>query len=176
MKKVILATMFICFAIFANAQDFKSKSGFPILPESGDWSISFDALPVIDYFGNSFNGNTNNTTAANFTSQYPMIITGKWIKDDGCAWRGKIRLGLGSTSQDSIFYDPHSTAIPKAQYTNTYKTSNNNITLSFGMQKYKGKGRVQGYYGAEVWLGLAGGSTTNTMGTTADSLTLREST
>jgi hypothetical protein len=171
MKKIILTIMLLGAFLYGSSQDLKSKSGFAVLPEAGDWSIGFDALPVINYFGNVFHS-PSGSMGAYSPAGYPMTIVGKWVKDDGMAWRGKLRIGFGSNSQDSIFNDPHSTANPPATYTNSYKNGHTNITLGFGMQKYMGAGRVQGYYGAEAWFGMASTSTTNTLGTTADSLTV----
>src|ERR1035437_1534273 len=163
--------MFIGAFIYGNSQELKSKSGFAVLPETDDWSIGFDAMPVINYFGNVLNGNTNNTYGnPSWPYGYPMVLIRKWIKEDQMAWRGKVRIGFGSMSQDSILNDPHSTSNPPATYTNSYKNGHTNITLGFGMQKYKGAGRVQGYYGAEAWFGIGSTSKTNTLGTTADSV------
>ena len=40
-----------------SAQETEKKQ---YLPEEGDWSIGFDAKPVLNFVGNIFNGNTDN--------------------------------------------------------------------------------------------------------------------
>jgi len=54
MKKIILSAALATAMISANAQDMMSKKGTPILPEAKDWSIGFDAAPLLGYFGNLY--------------------------------------------------------------------------------------------------------------------------
>ena len=54
MKKSVLALALAFGVTTAFAQDLTSKKGEPILPEAGDWGISTDATPFLNYAGNFF--------------------------------------------------------------------------------------------------------------------------
>ena len=49
MKKSILAVAVLLGTSATFAQDLTSKKGETYLPESGDWSISIDATPLLGY-------------------------------------------------------------------------------------------------------------------------------
>jgi hypothetical protein len=162
MKKVVLTATLIAMIGFANAQEMMSKKGFPILPEEKDWSIGFDALPVLRYFGNLASGSTSTNDAA-IDYQVPFTIVGKYMKDANTAYRAKVRIGFSSTSMDS-FIDDETSANPDANVTDTRKSSAMNITLGGGIQKFKGKGRLKGYYGAEAAIMIGSADTTYSYG------------
>lgn len=150
MKKLFLTAALASAVAFANAQTMTSKNGTPILPESGDWSIGFDANPVLNYAGNLLNGNTNNSVSMNAIDT--TAIVGKYMKDANTAYRVRVGINFGSNSvtpgslNDSL-NDP--SKITK---------SGTGITLGAGIQKYRGKGRLQGIYGAEAMIGFGSGS------------------
>jgi hypothetical protein len=150
MKKLILTAALASAFAFADAQTLTSKNGTPILPEAGDWSIGFDAVPVLRYFGNLFNNTAGNTVNASY--QESNTIIGKYMKDENTAYRGKLRIGFGSATDD--FSPADSVADPL-----TTETSYSNITLGAGLQKFRGKGRLRGFYGAEAMIGFGGGTT-----------------
>lgn len=162
MKKSI-ALLALAFGVTgAYAQDLTSKKGEPILPEADDWAISVDATPFLNYMGNFF-GKTNNNTAPgwNFLTNN-LTITGKMFKDAQTAYRASVRLGFGNTSTTYMNGDRSATGITYPdivpQKENKYKTSNTNIGIAVGLEKRKGKTRLQGFYGAEVGLGLGSSS------------------
>ena len=157
MKKLFLTAALASAVAFANAQTMTSKNGTPILPESGDWSVGFDAVPVINYFGNLFNNTSSNTVSLNaFDNQ---VITGKYMKDASTAYRVKLGINFGSTTlKNNVSQDGATTA--GATVTDEWKNSNSGITLGAGIQKFRGKGRLQGIYGAEAMIHF--GSTTDT--------------
>lgn len=163
MKKSI-ALLALAFGVTgAYAQDLTSKKGEPILPEADDWAISVDATPFLNYMGNFF-GKTNNNTAPswNFLTNN-LTITGKMFKDAQTAYRASVRIGYGTTSNTWMNSD-RSVTTPAvypnadAMKENKYKTSNTNIGLAVGMEKRKGKTRLQGFYGAELGIGLGSSS------------------
>lgn len=158
MRKLLLTAAFASAIAFASAQTMTSKEGTPILPESGDWSISIDAAPLGTLFRNS--------GSSAFTNQYlqNMTIIGKMMTSATSAFRGKVRIGFGSTSEDAFSDASGSTSVPPATVVDTKKSSALNVTLGAGMQKYRGKGRVQGYYGAEAFIMFGSGSTDYTYG------------
>ena len=57
MRKLVFL-FFLSFSI-SFSQEIVNKNGFPILPETGDWSIGTDAGSFIGFFGNIFSGDYN---------------------------------------------------------------------------------------------------------------------
>jgi len=163
MKKVLFTMVFASLIGAANAQDMMSKRGVPILPEEKDWSIGFDAKPVLQYFGNLASGATaTNRAGVGFLDS--MVIVGKYMKDANTAYRAKVRIGFNSSSQDAFITDQTSTTTPPANVTDTRKSSGMNISIGGGIQKYRGKGRLKGYYGAEAGISLHSNKTTYSYG------------
>lgn len=175
MKKLILTVALASAAAFVSAQDMMSKRGTPILPETGDWSIGFDVVPIVKSFGNMFN-NTGYT--ANNIAQESYTIVGKKMTDENTALRAKIRIGIRNYKDENLVPQDGSTATPVPTVVDSWKTSTMNVTLGAGIQKYRGKGRLKGVYGAEAGIMFGSGkhtyefgnafSTTNTSATSTD--------
>ena len=142
------------------------KKGEVYLPQAGDWSISMDATPWLNYFGNFFHGgNTPNAapTAAFMNSNQTLV--GKYFVDDHTAYRGLVRIGFNSYSQSQeISSSDTGSAFPVAQVEDKRSISNHFIGLGAGMEKRRGSTRLQGYYGAEIMFYIAGSDTTTTYG------------
>lgn len=145
-KSLLIIAIFISAA--ATAQDLTSKKGTPILPEAGEWSIGVGATSTLEYFGNLMNGNNN---APGFDWASNQIITGKMMKDENTAYRAGVRLGFGSTKMTEA--DPQDGELSET------KEGGMNIDLSAGLQKFRGKGRLRGIYGAEAGIGLGSAKT-----------------
>ncbi len=158
MRKLFLTAAFASLVAFANSQTMTSKEGVSILPEDGEWSISIDAAPLGTFFRDS--------GPSAFSNQYlqHMTIVGKLMTSSNSAIRGKVRIGFGSSSDDEFSVASGSTSVPAATVVDTRKSSAMNVTLGAGVQKYRGKGRVQGFYGAEAFIMLGSGSTDYTYG------------
>ncbi len=160
MKKSI-ALVALAFGVTnAFAQDLTSKKGEPILPEAGDWGIGVDATPFLQYAGNFFGKATTNT-APTFNFFAGQTITGRYFQDAQTVYRGSLRIGFGSESQRQMVDDrsviPATSSFPTADpmVENVYKQSNTNIGLAAGIEKRRGKTRLQGYYGGEVGINLS---------------------
>ncbi|MCW3076194.1 MAG: hypothetical protein JWO32_803 [Bacteroidetes bacterium] len=162
MKKSI-ALVALAFGVTgAFAQDLTSKKGEPILPEAGDWGLAIDATPFLNYAGNFFGKTANNTapTWGFFTTA--QTITGKYFKDAQTAFRGSVRIGINSNSVRNMTTDRGAVTsgtaavYPSSQpmKENVWKRSNTVIGLAGGIEKRKGKTRLQGYYGGEVGIYL----------------------
>jgi len=151
-KSLLILAMFIGSATIAQ-DNMTSKKGTPILPEAGDWSIGIGANSTLEYFGNLMNSGTN--TAPSFDWQRePNVIRAKMFKDANTAYRVGLRLGFGS--------DKTTNAAPIVGDLKETKTSAMDIDLSAGIEKRRGKGRVQGIYGGEAGINLGSGKTTKT--------------
>lgn len=170
---LITISLFLSTGIFA--QDLTSKKGEPILPEKGDWSFSIDANPFLFYIGNIFNkGGIATTTAGNVVTnnnQPPSFaflsngqaFTGKYFVESNLAYRGTVRLGFGALSDREKVNNRMLTA-PSAsangypdqakQVENKWTRSYTNFAASVGIEKRKGKTRIQGLYGVEAGIFL----------------------
>jgi hypothetical protein len=157
MKKSIALVAMAFGVTSAFAQDLTSKKGEPILPEAGDYAISVDATPFLNYVGNFF-GKTNNNVAPSwnyFTTN--QTIVGKYFKDAKTAYRVGIRLGFGGPTVTNTVgnrMDGTAQTYPDAPRTveNKWSQSNTNVGISVGYEKRKGKTRLQGFYGADLGL------------------------
>jgi hypothetical protein len=184
MKKIIMtaAMAFTVVSLFAQASGSNSggmtnKKGEMYLPEAGDWAVAFDASPLFNYVGNMFNSSTANNinnSFASFVGQNNTLV-GKYFVDANTAYRGIVRIGFGSnswthlTAQDvnAVSGTAPNPTISGPTVNDKLSVSNHFIGLGAGMEKRKGKTRLQGYYGAELmfWLASApGGDSTMTYG------------
>ena len=137
-----------------------SKNGTPILPEANDWSIGFDANPLLNYVGNMFNNTANNSINMNYPSNNNMTIVGKMVNDENTAYRAKVAINFGSNKNTANAGAPGFDSLFDASET---KISTTTIRLGAGIQKWRGKGRLKGYYGAEAMVGFGNsGNTTYT--------------
>lgn len=179
-KGIYLAATLAFVANMITAQDLTSKKGSPILPEAGDWCIGIDATPFFNYLGNFFGkgGATTVTTgtvqtASHYTNQAPgwnflannFTISGKKFIDSKTAYRAAVRLGFNNATKKTQVLDRSITTAPvypavPFRVENSWKQSYTNIGLSFGIEKRRGKTRLQGFYGAEGGIGFSSGSNT----------------
>lgn len=165
MKKTILSIVMaaISFAVVAQ-ENMMSKRGTSILPEVGDYAISFDASPFLRYAGSMFSQNGNPSPTADYTYNNPFTIVGLYVNAPNSAYRGKVRLGFGSDKQDEevliLGNNPNNLTT-----TNTVKAKGTNITIGAGLQKSRGKHRLHGVYGADAYIQFGSGlDTTFTYG------------
>ena len=159
MKKSI-ALLALAFGVTgAFAQDLTSKKGEPILPEAEDWAIGVDAVPFLNYAGNFIGGNGSNTAPSwNNYGANNTIVAKKFI-DAQNAYRVTFRLGMrnqsfkhdvlqpvASTSAAVNFPTKATTVEDKASSSSTF------IGIGVGKEMRKGKTRLQGFYGADVFI------------------------
>ncbi|HSY76564.1 MAG TPA: hypothetical protein VK890_06895 [Bacteroidia bacterium] len=167
MKKIILTAALAISTfggVFAQGSDqLISKKGEMYLPESGDWAISFSADPFLNYFGNFLSSAGNKAPAANFLNTNQTII-GKYFVDNQTAYRGLLRIGINSMGVDNIIPSNTSTPASPSYVTDHAAWAQHFVGLGAGMEKRRGKGRLQGYYGADFMFFLSGNSVTYTYG------------
>lgn len=171
----------------AYAQDLTSKKGEPILPEAGDWSIGVDATPFLDYMGNFFGKSANNTAPTFNFLNTNQTITGKYFAAAQTAYRASVRIGFGGTTIRQMVEDRFQTQVNNASPTNNFPTVNpmkenewkhstSNIGLSAGIEKRKGKTRLQGFYGAELGFNISSSKDKFTYGNALNPLSAATST
>jgi hypothetical protein len=173
MKKKVLfvASMFLATAMIAQ-DGLTSKKGEAYLPEAGDWALGFDGTPFLDYAGNWFNGTSNNSVNATWVGNQPaMTIYGKMFKDETTAYRAKIRIGFGSSSEkaftDTIGNNGGNPATV-VEIEDKMSTSGFNLTLGGGIEKRRGNTRIQGFYGGELLISFGSSSESYEYGDTHD--------
>lgn len=152
MRKILFAVIFTLFFLNMNAQELMSKKGTQILPEAKDWSIGFDASPLIKYAGNFFNHSDNNNSLMNY--QDSITLVGLYMKDANTAYRAKVRLSFISEKWTAHVPDQLNSLSTVNDERNYSQFA---ITLGLGIQKMRGKGRLKGIYGAEglIMIGTA---------------------
>ncbi len=184
MKKFIISVL-ACTIIsgWSFAQELTSKKGTPILPEKGDYALSIDAVPFFEYLGNMFHGD-NKTSGPTWDFPNSMwTLQGKYFLESDKAIRGRIRIGYNSQTDKNLVVDQNVIRTIRTG-TNTYKspavsfplstvqdkrtTSSLDIVLGAGLEKRRGKGRVQGVYGAMINVMLGSGSQKYTYGNSMD--------
>jgi hypothetical protein len=164
MKKSTILIAALAFSATSAFAQLESKKGEPILPEAGDWAIGVDATPFLGYFGDMMNGTAGNTPFGwNYTNPVGMI-TGKMFASETMAYRGMLRIGFGSSKWSNLVIDDASTSTPPAMKEDELKSAYNFIGLGGGMEWRRGKGRLQGYYGAMLMFGMGGGKDTYSYG------------
>lgn len=165
MKTTITTIALALGVLSASAQDLTSKKGEPYLPEAGDYAVSIDATPFLYYAGNFFGKSnfTNNNgliTTGNPAPTWNFLngnntITGKYFVDATTAYRVGLRLGFASGKDRRMVTALPTTTVnsyPEANATveNTRKQSRTNLGVSVGIEKRRGKTRLQGFYGADA--------------------------
>ncbi len=154
MKKFFLiVASFLSLGYMVQAQDIDmlSKRGVPILPEEGDIALGIDALPVFRYFGNMFNGTVNNNNLAwNFVGDLGATnnIYVQYYLDDKTSVRIGARFGTQNIIDQEFVMKDLAVPDPNVLVTDRWLISNTNLNLGGSYQMHRGKGRVQGYYGA----------------------------
>ena len=168
---VILLTFGITGAYAQESTGLTSKKGEPILPEANDWAVSFDAVPFMNYMGNLFSGSTtvNTSPGATWVNPTTMTITGKLFKDEKTAYRATVRLGMSSMKTTKDINDATVTTAPvypnlPAVKEDEWKKTSSFVGLGGGIEKRRGKTRLQGVYGAELMFWVSGGKNKFTYG------------
>ncbi|MFY7971664.1 MAG: hypothetical protein ACOVOO_06965 [Flavobacteriales bacterium] len=153
MKKVIMFCAALAVAGTMNAQ-LQSKKGENYLPETGEYALGTDATSFLSYFGNLANGGTNGGFGFGYTNG-GLAITGKRFQSETSAYRGMVRIGIGSMSSTTVVPATSGTGTVEDKTTMSY----NNVTLGGGIEKRRGSTRLQGYYGAMAMINLSGSKT-----------------
>jgi hypothetical protein len=152
---ILICAIFLSVGLFAQEVDMLSKRGESILPQQGDIALGIDAQPVLGYFGDLFNGfaEGNNTNFGFINGIYNAgSIYVKYYLEDQVAIRGAVRIGHTNwIDKENVMMDQD---IPDPLVTvtdvNTFNSTNIGIGADYLM--YRGKGRVQGYFGGGAFV------------------------
>ncbi|MCK6641090.1 MAG: hypothetical protein L6Q81_13490 [Bacteroidia bacterium] len=171
-KSTVLVAALALTATSAFAQ-LTNKNGEAYLPESGDWSVGIDATPVLNYFGNMIGGNGLNVAPSWNHLNANNTIVGKMMTSETTAYRAILRIGFSSNSSTAMIGDQAQTTPPTypalpAMVEDKMKSSSRFIGLGGGMEWRRGKGRLQGFYGADAMIWMSGSKSTYEYGNVLD--------
>jgi len=159
----------------ASGEPITGKKGQPILPKGGDIALGFNAVPMFDWMLITISNNANNqipttANAAQYTNNSSNQIVGKYYLDPTTAVR--VRFGVNTISgsvtnrvQDAVAMataingtseDIAAARLIRVEDKMTFKKMNSQISI--GIEKRRGYGRLQGFYGAEIGIGRASSS------------------
>lgn len=136
--------LFIAFAVIAlaaNAQSEEGKTKKQFETKAGQYAVSVNATPVLNYVGNIFNGETNNSLS-NFSFINGFGIYGKKYLTDDKAIRAGLNLSLSSMKSNVANID----SVAEGALEST-RVSDNSIGIYGGLEYRKGTGRFQSFYG-----------------------------
>lgn len=153
---LLLVGVFCLSTIQAQDEPLKGKKGQLILPEAGDIGLGFNVIPFFNWFGNSFNNNSNNTYASSdkfFNVLGNNVVMGKYMLSESSAARVHFGINTNAYSNTSFVQD-NAANDPDVLVQDTESGSNGRYTLGLGYEMRRGKGRIQGYFGGDLLLNL----------------------
>lgn len=176
-KSIILLGSALLFATASFAQDeatsssgetktaevLKSKKGETILPEEGDLSIGVDASPFLRFAGNMLNSTVSQGAPTwNAYNAQPFSIIVKKFKDPNTAYRALVAIHKANLNDSREVNQ--AVALPNdlyfgdkiAKVTDTRATGFNALIVGGGLEKRRGYGRLQGFYGGEALISVQG--------------------
>lgn len=171
MIKNVFRILSVLFIVISNvtAQDvLKNKNDMVILPDAGEFAIGFSAVPIFNWVGNTFNGNQNNIFIGDnkfVNSLGQNVLFGKYMYEKNTAIRIHIRAALNNDIRYNYVFDdtqnsPDSLVLDRGVFNNQL------YTIGVGYELRKGKGRVQGIYGSDIFFMHTRGSATYEYGNT----------
>lgn len=159
-KTVLFTAALLSSAAIAQTGEITSAKGENWLSQDGDWGLTFDANPLLNYGGNLFNGTAGNSIGNGLTWANPWFaIQGKKLTAANKALRAKVRIGFGNQKDTDLVpsTDPNATAGTLVD--DVTKNSQFNLVLGVGMENRVGSTRVVGVYGAEAYLAFGSSNT-----------------
>lgn len=137
-------------------EELTNKNGHAILPSSGDYCLSMDGAPLIDFGLNVINiMNNTSQTAQHPGFTIPNTIVGKYFVEDTLAYRIALSINTESSSTFDYFDDPNDNSAEPAELSNKTTSASCDVVISAGLEYRRGYNRLQGFYGAEALLGLS---------------------
>ena len=135
-----------------------SKKGIAILPEKGEIAVGIDVYPILNYLGGIFSNNDATTPWVTYPGNFGGTsgIYAKYMLRSNLALRAIFR--FDNNISQSVYVVPKSTLSYDPlhpEYVNdVVKTTSSIYHFGIGIEKHRGKSRVQGIYGAEAVYGF----------------------
>ncbi len=179
MKKIL--SILIIALIPLTGVNAQTKQEKQYLPEEGDWAIGIDVVPVLQYIGNAFNGNTdnkieylggepfiNNSTRFNSRSLMPDVsLQGKYMLTDEWALRANVGLMFRSIYDNRYTKDDQATMLNPLSENKVVDKAHrwrNGMSVMAGAEYRKGNRRVQGVFGFGLLFAFQNDKTTYSYG------------
>ena len=159
MKRLLTIVLLSAVAAFSvSAQETEKQ----YLPEAGDWSIGFNAKPVLNFVGNLFNNSSyNNVGVISGESTLPgnigTSIMTKYMITDNFAFRANVGFSIANNNSaeyvidDKAYYFNPLSEEKVVDYRNSRSTR---VSALFGVEYRIGKKRVQGVFGGGLLVGV----------------------
>lgn len=167
MMKKILLVFLILFSVMSfvfsqnqgaetgtSTSNIVDKHGRTILPKAGDIAIGLDMIPFFNYLGNFANNTVGNTYDPSFLSNNNTFLL-KYFLEDETAVRLIFRASVLNNKIEryvrddaAVFADPLSNAV----IADVMQISNSDYVLGVGYEKRRGRSRLRGIYGADVYI------------------------
>ena len=126
-----------------------SKNGKQITPEAGDISLGMAATPFLQYLGNALNG--ENFNAAPNVQGVNNTISVKYFLSESMAARVRINVDQTvRTDREFVLADKQTDLNDWLEDKRIVESSGWNFAA--GVEMRRGKGRIQGYYGGEIFI------------------------
>ena len=155
----------------ADESETKTSKEIDYRPRAGQFSIGFDAVPVIDLALNTVNimNDTGQQGAGlnSFVNGYDQTLYGKYYWTRDMAIRARVAFNVQSDSVSVNSDNPidvQSGAETIGEVTTSTSNSTTNILLGGGVEWRHGGNQVQAFYGAEGLIGFGGQSTSTSYG------------
>lgn len=170
MKKIfylLFAIALTSTSVFAQTSAdsvLRSKRGYVILPEANEWALGVAANPFFQYIGNVFNGTSfQDGPTVDYASNPAnnIAVFGKKMIDAHTAYRARFNVSSGLTiNKAAISRDEVSPDLSAPAFVDDWqKSSSTTVVLTGGIEKRRGKSRVQGIYGGELVVGFTSAKT-----------------
>lgn len=178
MKKFFVLGLALAASLAATAQDdadiasedaneaVVNKKGKVITPQTGDIGLSVEAAPFLDYAADLVSFNGANANAPVFNTSDNLNLVGRYFLDESTAIRARVRIDLSTeTTQTQVDeLDGNGAVVDDKFVIDKEIEKNTQVMLGAGIEKRRGYGRLQGFYGGEARLSFIGNSTVNTFG------------
>ena len=137
---------------------YSSKRGVYLLPEAGDFALGIDAYPFLQYLGSFFS--RYGGSAPKFQG-FNETIYGKYFLTDDRALRARLSFDFFNNAEKGVVRNDeevmNNPLNANATVIDVWNYSRSSVDLGVGYEFRRGKGRVQGFYGGEVFLGFQSG-------------------
>jgi len=166
MKKILIISLAFLSAStsFSQSNDqIQNKKGVDILPVKGEFAVGMDASPFLNYIGDIFGSNSSNTAlnGNKFMTNYfgSNTIYGKYMISNNNAIRLNMRITDTHSNNKYNVYDDLVNS-PDSTVLDSRKGYNNAFNIGAGYEFRRGKNRLRGIYGADVFYMTSKNSTT----------------
>jgi hypothetical protein len=159
MKKLLVLVIALATVSVASAQkrdnerqERHQKDYSSYLPKKGDIAMGVDLVGIVKFAGNSIAGTADRYDVAPFKGD----IFAKYFLTDNIALRGRLGLDVANTATKHFVQDDVAVAAdPESdkRVTDITKINGNSFQLGLGIEFRRGIRRVQGYAGAELFIG-----------------------